>query len=90
MKAEGGKHNLFILHPSYFILPVWSGRRDSNSRPSAWKADALPTELHPLFEISNFRSEIRLLFFKPRISNLKSKISISDGAGGRIRTCVGR
>ena len=25
----------------------WSGRRDSNSRPSAWKADALPTELHP-------------------------------------------
>ena len=25
-----------------------SGRRDSNPRPSAWKADALPTELHPL------------------------------------------
>src|SRR6266581_3539471 len=25
----------------------WSGRRGSNSRPSAWKADALPTELHP-------------------------------------------
>ena len=25
-----------------------SGRRDSNSRPSAWKADALPTELLPL------------------------------------------
>ena len=24
-----------------------SGRRDSNSRPSAWKADALPTELLP-------------------------------------------
>jgi hypothetical protein len=27
---------------------VWSGRRGSNSRPSAWKADALPTELLPL------------------------------------------
>jgi hypothetical protein len=26
-----------------------SGRRDSNSRPSAWKADALPTELLPPF-----------------------------------------
>ena len=26
----------------------WSGRRDSNSRHSAWKADALPTELLPL------------------------------------------
>ena|GEM_PF-3444214 len=36
----------------------WSGRRDSNSRPSAWKADALPTELHPLDEISNFKSQI--------------------------------
>ena len=28
----------------------WSGRRDSNSRPSAWKADALPTELLPLIK----------------------------------------
>ena len=26
-----------------------SGRRDSNSRHSAWKAEALPTELLPLF-----------------------------------------
>ncbi len=25
----------------------WSGRWDSNPRHSAWKADALPTELHP-------------------------------------------
>lgn len=25
----------------------WSGKRDSNSRHSAWKADALPTELFP-------------------------------------------
>ena len=26
---------------------LWSGRRDSNSRQSAWKADTLPTELLP-------------------------------------------
>ena len=26
----------------------WSGRRGSNPRPSAWQADALPTELLPL------------------------------------------
>ena len=26
---------------------LWSGRRESNSRHSAWKADALPTELLP-------------------------------------------
>ena len=25
----------------------WSGQRDSNSRPQAWEACALPTELHP-------------------------------------------
>ena len=25
----------------------WSGRRDSDPRPSTWKADALPTELLP-------------------------------------------
>ena len=28
----------------------WSGGRDSNSRHSAWKADALPTELPPLIK----------------------------------------
>ena len=26
-----------------------SGKRDSNSRPSAWEADALPTELFPQY-----------------------------------------
>ena len=26
---------------------VWSGIRGSNSRPSAWEANALPTELIP-------------------------------------------
>ena len=28
-------------------LLLWSGKRDSNPRPSAWEADALPTELFP-------------------------------------------
>src|SRR5574344_157698 len=31
-----------------FLRKKKSGRRDSNSRHSAWKADALPTELLPL------------------------------------------
>ena len=26
---------------------IWSGQRGSNPRPSAWEADALPTELCP-------------------------------------------
>ena len=36
---------------------TWSGRRDSNPRPSAWKADALPTELLPQ-SISDSESRI--------------------------------
>lgn len=28
---------------------IVSGKRDSNPRPSAWEADALPTELLPPF-----------------------------------------
>ena len=32
----------------------WSGRRGSNPRPSAWKADALPTELLPLKKKPDF------------------------------------
>ena len=28
----------------------WSGKRDSNPRPSAWKADALAAELFPLMK----------------------------------------
>ena len=29
------------------LEPSWSGKRGSNPRPSAWKADALPSELFP-------------------------------------------
>ena len=35
-------HGRLILRPQ-----SWSGRRDSNSRHSVWKTEALPTELHP-------------------------------------------
>ena len=40
MRSTPELHRLFYL---------WSGKRGSNSRPSAWKADALPTELLPPF-----------------------------------------
>ena len=36
----------FLIEISYYSV-ILSGRRDSNPRPSAWKADALPTELLP-------------------------------------------
>jgi hypothetical protein len=35
----------------------WSGKRDSNPRPRAWKARALPTELFPLSGIFWWRGE---------------------------------
>ncbi len=31
----------------------WSGKRDSNPRPLAWEANALPTELLPLLGAKN-------------------------------------
>ena len=43
--------------PLSYTGVVLSGRRGSNPRPSAWKADALPTELLPLFQS---KSPIRL------------------------------
>ncbi len=30
-----------------WLCRLWSGKRGSNPRPSAWEADALPTELFP-------------------------------------------
>src|SRR5256886_6984481 len=42
--------------------PSPSGRRGSNPRPSAWEADALPTELRPrsLSSVTRTRPEERL------------------------------
>ena len=40
---------------------LWSGRRGSNPRPSAWKADALPTELLPQF----FFNKKPIVTFRP-------------------------
>ena len=37
-----------------------SGRRDSNPRPSAWKADALPTELRPQ-HLQNYLIQTKLM-----------------------------
>jgi hypothetical protein len=45
-----------------------SGRRDSNSRPSAWKADALPTELLPPLMITSYISNplmVGVIGFEP-------------------------
>lgn len=43
-------HRHYLLSDSKALCTL-SGRRDSNPRPSAWKADALPTELLPLIKL---------------------------------------
>ena len=35
------------VHSGHRTSPHWSGRRDSNPRPSPWQGDALPTEPRP-------------------------------------------
>ena len=55
------------------VLKSWSDKRGSNPRPSAWEANALPTELlSPVFREGKDRKEISI--DKP----LKRKI-IGDG-----------
>lgn len=41
-------HSTTELRRLIFVYLIWSGRRGSNPRPTAWKAVALPTELLPL------------------------------------------
>ena len=63
------KKDLLILCKS--LILYWSGQRGSNPRPSAWEADALPTELCPpslLFDVFykcslqiKYKREIRIV-----------------------------
>ena len=52
--------------PLSYTGVVWSGRRGSNPRPSAWKADALPTELLPQFPSEKifFKRKARSVFYR--------------------------
>ena len=68
-----------------------SGRRDSNSRRSAWKADALPTELLPLLKRNTMISQA-FNFKKPQSQYGNSSdcrhLRVKKVCGeSRIRTC---
>ena len=61
----------------------WSGKRDSNPRPSAWEADALPTELFPLVVgLGNAKVAIFLIYYLCRkavgYADLILNIGLSD------------
>ena len=63
---------------AFYLNLIWSGWSDSNWRPSAWQADALPTELQPrLVEmILNLPAEIcqSLTFQKSKIFLMTHKV----------------
>ena len=55
----------------------WSGKRDSNPRPRAWKARALPTELFPL-------SNIDLAIIHKDLAGGEGRIRTSEGISRQI------
>ena len=72
-----------------------SGRRGSNPRPSAWKADALPTELLPHYvlkikksgesRIRTYEGVRQQIYSLPQLATLVSP-QFSPRADGGIRT----
>ena len=47
----------------WLIFKKKSGRRGSNPRPSAWKADALPTELLPQLSVTDTHQRVQITLF---------------------------
>ncbi len=66
-------------------LNILSGRRDSNSRPLAWKANALSTELLPQF-CSKFQVKCSKFRFNLEFETLNLQLFCGES---RIRTYEG-
>ena len=64
------------------LIIVWSGRRDLNSRHPAWKAEALPTELLPLFR---YELQIgRLNLFPQELKSISCRKSCSSNRSPKL------
>src|SRR5215213_4503827 len=65
----------FVLHPPAFILILWSGRRDLNSRPSPWQGDALPLSYsRSLRKSQSSKEESRMYpFLYPSVKHIGRK-----------------
>ena len=85
--VAGSRGYFETSQPRNFETAFWSGRRDSNPRPTAWKAVTLPTELLPLT-----KAEVRRLKSEVPPAPLPSALCLLPFFGGerRIRTSVGR
>ncbi len=70
---------------SGFEIHLWSGRPGSNRRHSAWKADALPTELLPHYFLEQVQNNFNISKNFPF-----QVVSQTTFCGeSRIRTCEG-
>jgi hypothetical protein len=56
-----------------------SGKRDSNPRPSAWEADALPTELLPLVLFLEIKVRVFRHFLMHACKSLENEIQNCTG-----------
>ena len=67
--------NQLLYHwatPAYTFQHIWSGKRGSNPRPTAWKAVALPIELFPRYiTLTSYQSNSSTIKFNQNINNLE-------------------
>ena len=81
-----------IRYQSLSSIRIWSGGRDSNSRHSAWKAEALPLSYHRIaeFNLSNIRCSTRRMptesgcFQMPLIGRSRAMFNIKRSGRSRL------
>ncbi len=90
-----GRNTSPVPWTSLSQLDEWSGKRDSNPQPSAWKADALPIELFPLYPVLRPRSPERHAFilvegggFEPPKASPTDLQSVPFGRSGTPPICL--
>jgi len=68
------------------LFRIWSGKRDSNSRPQPWQGCALPTELfpHDLLPVSDWRRDPESNRARRICNPLHNRFAIAPNANDRI------
>ena len=82
---QGIPDNKTCLNKEKFLIKSgtfmnWSGKRDSNSRPSRWQRDALPAELFPLIGGERQNRTADTWIFSPLLYHL-SYLTTGEGDG---------
>ncbi len=75
----------------------WSGRRDSNPRPSLWQCDALPAELHPrkgansheLLAVLCHNQTVHLRSYRSFAGHCLAQVDRATSGGSATRSPIG-